>query len=358
MRQLQDLHVIATEPLIPPRALKEQLPVDESIANTVFDSRESVRRIISGDDPRTLAIVGPCSIHDREAALDYAQRLVRLRNELEDELFVVMRVYFEKPRTTTGWKGLINDPFMDDTCNMREGVRIARELLLEINRMGLAAATEMLEPITPQYIADLISWTAIGARTTESQTHREMASGLSMPVGFKNTTDGNLQAAIDAIQSARRCHSFLGINQDGMTAIVRTSGNPDGHIVLRGGKTPNYDAHSVEECERLLARAGLTPRLIVDCSHAQTNKDHRKQLTVLAGVLDLVRTGKRSIAGVMLESNINGGNQPVSADRSKLQYGVSVTDPCIDWPTTEHCLREAARVLKATRREPAAAQGG
>lgn len=347
MLKTQDLHVVRTEPLVAPRVLKERLPADDEIARHIIAARRAVRRIIRGEDPRLLCIVGPCSIHDPEAALDYAARLGRLAPALAERFLVLMRVYFEKPRTSLGWKGLINDPHMDETCDMRAGLETARRLLIEINRMGLAAATEMLDPITPQYIADLISWAAIGARTTESQTHREMASGLSMPVGFKNTTDGNLEVAVHAVQSARRPHSFLGITQDGMTAIVRTSGNPGTHVVLRGGKTPNYDARSIEETSRLLRAAGLEPRVLVDCSHAQTKKDYRKQPEVLATLIAQVRSGNRAIMGVMLESNIEAGNQPIVPDRTKLKYGVSVTDPCIDWPTTERCLIEAARALEA-----------
>ena len=326
--------------------LKEELRVDEAIAQTVVDARRTVREILSGTDRRMLCLVGPCSIHDPAAALDYAERLARLRPAVEHRLFLVMRVYFEKPRTTVGWKGLINDPHMDDSCDMEAGLRIARGLLIEINRLGLPAGTEMLDPITPQYIADLVSWAAIGARTTESQTHREMASGLSMPVGFKNTTEGNLQVAVNAIESARRPHSFLGINQDGVTAIIRTSGNPDTHVVLRGGKTSNYDASSIEECQRLLAKAGLEPRVMVDCSHAQTSKDYTRQPAVLGALVDQVRSGNRAIMGMMLESNIGAGNQPLSKDRAALKYGVSVTDPCIDWPATEQCLIAAARTLE------------
>jgi 3-deoxy-7-phosphoheptulonate synthase len=347
MRRIQDLHVLATQPLVAPRALKEELPVDETLAETVVNAREAVRRILNGRDNRLLCVVGPCSIHDPEAALDYAGRLVELSRRLEGRLFIVMRVYFEKPRTTVGWKGLINDPHMDDSCDMQEGLRIARRLLLDINRMGLPAGTEMLDPITPQYIADLISWAAIGARTTESQTHREMASGLSMPVGFKNTTEGNLQIAINAIESARRPHSFLGITQDGVTAIVRTSGNPDTHVVLRGGKTPNFDEGSVEECVRLLLKAGLEPRVLVDCSHAQTAKDYTRQPAILKALVDQVATGNRAIMGLMLESNIGAGNQTLT-DRASLKYGVSITDPCIDWATTERCLVEASEVLSAS----------
>lgn len=346
MRKIQDLHVLSTAALITPRVLKEELPVDDSIAHTVIEARERVRHILDGTDHRMLCVVGPCSIHDPVAALDYAERLVKLQRRLADPLFVIMRVYFEKPRTTVGWKGLINDPQMDDSCDLEAGLRIARRLLLDINRMGLPAATELLDPITPQYIADLIAWTAIGARTTESQTHREMASGLSMPVGFKNSTEGNLQVAVNAVESARRPHSFLGINQEGITAIVRTTGNPDSHVVLRGGRTPNYDARSIEECQQLLANAGLEPRLMVDCSHAQTSKDYTKQPGVLSALVEQVRGGSRAIMGAMLESNLNAGNQPLAGDRSKLKYGVSITDPCIDWPTTERCLTEAAHALE------------
>jgi 3-deoxy-7-phosphoheptulonate synthase len=347
MRKIQDVHVLSTQPLIAPRILKDQLPVDEVIVATVVEARETIRRILRGSDRRLLCVVGPCSIHDPAAALDYAKRLRKLKDAVGDRIYLMMRVYFEKPRTTIGWKGLINDPHMDDSCDITAGLRVARELLLQINRMGLAAATETLDPITPQYIADLISWSAIGARTTESQTHREMASGLSMPVGFKNSTEGNLQVAIDAIQSARRPHSFLGITQDGVTAIVRTSGNPDTHIVLRGGRTPNYDARSIAECEQMLAKAGVEARVMVDCSHAQTNKDYRKQPAVFETLVEQVRSGSRAIMGVMLESNLEAGNQPLGDEPKALKYGVSITDPCIDWATTERCLMDAAGALSS-----------
>ena len=343
--QIQDLHVVETLPLVAPRLLKNELPVDEPVVATVVNTRETVRQILRGADDRLLCIVGPCSIHDPEAALDYAERLRRLSREVNERLFILMRVYFEKPRTTVGWKGLINDPNMDDTCQMEAGLRIARRLLLQINRMGLGAATEMLDPITPQYIADLISWSAIGARTTESQTHREMASGLSMPVGFKNSTDGNLQVAINAIESARHPHSFLGITQEGVSAIVRTTGNPDTHVVLRGGKSPNYDARSIEECCRLLTIAGLEPRVLVDCSHAQTAKEYTRQPSVLKELIEQRSDHGDAIMGVMLESNIGPGNQPLAHNRAALKYGISVTDPCIDWPTTERCLFGAAEAL-------------
>ncbi len=342
MRKIQDLNVVSAEPLMAPRLLKEQLPASERLADTVASARDAIRRIILGEDPRLLCVVGPCSIHDPASAMDYAERLARLSARLSDRLFIVMRVYFEKPRTTVGWKGLINDPHMDDSCDMREGLRIARRLLLDVNALGLPCGTEMLDPITPQYTADLIAWAAIGARTTESQTHREMASGLSMPVGFKNSTDGNLQVAVNAIQSARRPHSFLGISQDGMPAVVRTAGNPDTHVVLRGGRTPNFDANSIAECGRMLVAAGLEPRVVVDCSHAQTSKDYRRQPAVLAALVEQLRAGGGAIMGAMLESHIHEGSQPLATDLSQLRYGVSVTDPCIDWETTERCLTAAA----------------
>jgi len=345
MQLIQDIHVVAAEPLIAPRRLKETIPLEPALVSFVYDSRQTVRRIMAGVDDRLICIVGPCSIHDPDAALEYARRLAALEPRLRHRLFVMMRVYFDKPRTTIGWKGLINDPGMDDSCDAREGLRIARRLLLDINRMGLPAATEMLDPITPQYIADLVSWSAIGARTTESQTHREMASGLSMPVGFKNTTDGNLQAAVNAVQSARRAHSFIGITQEGLAAVIRTIGNPDTHVVLRGGRTPNYDAASIDECTRLLGKVGLGARVMVDCSHAQTNKDYRRQPAVLSQVIGQVQAGSRSIMGVMIESNLEAGSQPLTGSRAGLRYGVSVTDPCIDWPTTEHCLLESCRML-------------
>ncbi|HLW70445.1 MAG TPA: 3-deoxy-7-phosphoheptulonate synthase [Candidatus Binataceae bacterium] len=353
-RQIQDIRIRGTEPLTAPRILKAELPIDEAIVDTVFGARETIRAMLRGADRRLLCIVGPCSIHDPEAAIDYARRLADLKRRLERQLFILMRVYFEKPRTTVGWKGLINDPHMDDSCDVQAGLRIARRLLLEITRLGLAAATEMLDPITPQYTADLIAWSAIGARTTESQTHREMASGLSMPVGFKNTTDGNLQVAVNAIESARRPHAFLGINQDGVTAIVRTAGNPDAHVVLRGGKTPNFDAASIAECGRMLAKASLAPRLIVDCSHAQTAKDFTRQPLVLEALVEQICAGEPAIMGVMLESNLEAGNQPLTGDRAALKYGVSITDPCIDWLATERCLVKAAERLD---RHAGAAEG-
>jgi 3-deoxy-7-phosphoheptulonate synthase len=345
MLKTQNLHVVKTEPLVPPVALKRELPASDAIYEGVLKARATVRDIIAGTDRRLLGVVGPCSIHDPEAALDYARRLAALAPRIEGKLFIVMRVYFEKPRTTVGWKGFISDPHLNGTYDMQLGLRLARKLLIDIAGLGLAAGTELLDPITPQYIADLISWTAIGARTTESQTHREMASGLSMPVGFKNTTDGNQLVAINAMQSAGHPHTFLGINQEGFTSIIHTEGNPDRHIILRGGSTPNYDAESIHRCEELLARAGLPSRIVVDCSHAQTGKDYTRQPEVLADLVAQIRGGNRSLMGFMLESNLAAGNQALTAGRPGLEYGKSITDACIAWDTTERCLLEAAAQL-------------
>jgi len=345
MLKTQNLRVVRSEALISPSALKAELPASDGIYEAVIRARASIRAIMAGSDPRLLAIVGPCSIHDPQAALEYAQRLSQLSQRLAAKIFIVMRVYFEKPRTTIGWKGLINDPHLNGTHDLQLGLRMARQLLLDINAMGLPAGTELLDPIAPPYVADLISWSAIGARTTESQTHREMASGLSMPVGFKNTTDGNLLVAINAMESARHAHTFLGINQEGRIAIIHTQGNPDGHIILRGGRTPNYDAGSIHACEQLLTTAGFPARLLVDCSHAQTGKDYTRQPEVLADLVAQIRAGNRSIMGCMLESNLHGGNQRLKAGRDELVYGVSITDACLDWDTTARCLSDAAAHL-------------
>src|SRR5579863_6308635 len=353
MYRTQDLHVKEIVRLLSPRELRTHSPSNEAIAATVARSRERIIRILRQEDPRLLVVIGPCSIHDKKSAVEYAARLNVLRKQFADRMEIVMRVYFEKPRTTIGWKGLINDPHLDGSQDIETGLKIARKLLLEVVGMGLPAATEFLDPIVPQYIADLVAWAAIGARTTESQTHREMASGLSMPVGFKNTTEGNLQVAINAIQSARRPHAFLGITQEGMSAVIRTSGNPDTHVVLRGGRKPNYDAGSIEECRRMLAGAALEPRMMVDCSHAQTSKDFTRQPEVLRTLVDQVCAGSDAIMGAMLESNIESGSQPPSSNRAQLKYGVSITDPCIDWPTTERCILEAAAALGASVAIPA-----
>jgi 3-deoxy-7-phosphoheptulonate synthase len=337
----QDINVVETVSLVPPRVLvKDELPMTPAINRTVVESRETVRRIMSGLDGRMLVVVGPCSIHDEQAAAEYAGRLAGLASELQDRLSVIMRVYFEKPRTTVGWKGLINDPHLDDSFEMETGLRIARRLLLSILGMGLPAGTEMLDPITPQYIADLITWSAIGARTIESQTHRQMASGLSMPIGYKNGTDGNLQMAIDAMKSARHSHSFLGIDTEGRTAIIRTRGNAWGHLILRGGRSgPNYSPESIAAATSALKKAGLPPYIMVDCSHANSGKSFANQEKVLKSAVEQRVQGNPSIIGLLIESNLFEGSQPFQQDKSKLRYGVSITDECIGWEKTEALLR-------------------
>jgi 3-deoxy-7-phosphoheptulonate synthase len=320
---------------------------------------KAVEDILDRTDHRLMIVVGPCSIHDPSAAMDYAQRLKRLADELADTLCIVMRVYFEKPRTTTGWKGLINDPHMNDSFDIEEGLQLARKVLLDINELGLPAGTEALDPISPQYLSDLITWSAIGARTTESQTHREMASGLSTPVGFKNGTDGGLQVAVNALLSVSNPHSFLGIDQNGQVAVIRTKGNRYGHIVLRGGsKGPNYDSVTIALVEKELAKHKLPPNIVVDCSHANSNKDPSLQPLVLNDLAHQIIEGNQSIVGAMLESNINAGNQSIPADLAQLKYGVSVTDACIDWAATERVLRETRNKLKDVlpRRLPRSAE--
>lgn len=342
MQPVQDVNVRDTVPLIAPRYLKLEEELSDVAIRTVIETRETVKRILTGEDERLIVVVGPCSIHDHTAALDYARRLKRLADEVQDKIFVVMRVYFEKPRTTVGWKGLINDPHLNDTFDIGTGLRIARRLLLEIVSMQLPTATELLEPITPQYIDDLVGIAAIGARTTESPTHRQMASGLSMPVGFKNGTDGNLQVAIDAMHAARHPHSFLGIDNDGKTCIVNTKGNPWGFLVVRGGRTgPNYDAASLADAAGMLKHSKLSPRLMVDCSHANSNKDFSKQHVAWNDCIQQRKAGNSNIIGLMLESNLLPGNQPLPADPSQLKYGISITDGCIGWEETEKLLRDA-----------------
>ncbi|MEP6572525.1 MAG: 3-deoxy-7-phosphoheptulonate synthase [Gemmatimonadota bacterium] len=346
-----NLHVTEIEPLASPRRMREELPGLPEALRSVVDGRAAIRAIISGEDDRLLVVVGPCSIHDPIAALEYAHRLAALRAELVDVLHIVMRVYFEKPRTTVGWKGLINDPHLDGSRDMETGLRLARRLLLDVNALGLPAATELLGPVIPQYIADLVSWTAIGARTAESQTHREMASGLSMPVGFKNSTDGNLQVALDGMHAAETPHSFLGIDDEGRAAIIQTTGNPDRHLVLRGGGgRTNYDAASVERAVEMLRAAGEVPRVMVDCSHGNSNKDYSRQPIVLRDLLAQRRAGSQSVMGTMIESHLHAGNQPLGASAANLAYGVSITDACIDWETTELLLREAAETLRTPGR--------
>ncbi|NEX14742.1 MAG: 3-deoxy-7-phosphoheptulonate synthase [Prosthecochloris sp.] len=346
MQRLQDIRVSNIERLTTPRSLKEKLPVTQGVADVVCQGREEVEGILSGRDSRLLVVVGPCSIHDINAAMEYARRLKALRDELKDDLCIIMRVYFEKPRTTIGWKGFINDPHLDGTFDIEHGLYYARKLLLDINALGLPAATEFLDPFTPQYVADLVSWAAIGARTIESQTHRQMASGLSMPVGFKNSTDGRVQAAIDAIRSAMHSHSFLGIDADGHSSVITTTGNPYGHMVLRGGSgRPNYDAENIADAERRLEKEGLDKNLLVDCSHANSGKNYERQSTVWNSIIEQRVTGTESILGVMLESNLLCGKQSVSTDPSSLQYGVSITDACISWEETATLLRDGAMKL-------------
>jgi 3-deoxy-7-phosphoheptulonate synthase len=344
---IDNLNVAEIDDVPSPAEVRSRLPLSEAAARTVLAGRAALRAILDRKDPRLFVVVGPCSIHDPRAAIEYAGRLAALAREVEDTLLLVMRVYFEKPRTSVGWKGFVNDPHMDDSFRIDDGLVMARGLLMKIAELGLPAGTEALDPICPQYLADLISWYAIGARTTESQTHREMASGLSAPVGFKNGTDGGLEVAVNAIQSAKRPHGFLGVNQAGRTAVVRSRGNAYGHLVLRGGGgRPNYDTVSVRLAEAALAGAGLAQNLVIDCSHANSMKDAGLQPLVLHDVVHQILEGNRSIVGLMLESNLFAGNQPIPEDLAQLRYGVSVTDACIDWPTTEQTLRRAHRDLR------------
>ncbi|MEY2643441.1 MAG: hypothetical protein RLZZ611_90 [Cyanobacteriota bacterium] len=346
-----DLHVVETRPLVAPALLHRELPLSEAAAASVRDARERIKAILRGDDRRLLVIVGPCSVHDVAAAKEYAAAIAEEHHRHRDQLEVVMRVYFEKPRTTVGWKGLINDPHLDGSYDINTGLRLARGLLLHLADMGLPAATELLDPVVPQYIADLIGWTAIGARTTESQTHREMASGLSMPIGFKNGTDGSAATAINAMEAAARPHHFLGINQDGHAAIVTTTGNPDGHLVLRGGKQgTNYHAEAIEAAAAALAKDGLPARVMVDCSHGNSNKDYRRQSEVAAQVAQQLRGGSRHVMGVMIESHLVAGSQKIPTDLAQLDvraltYGQSITDACIDLSSTRELLAQLAAAV-------------
>jgi len=341
MQKIHDLHVQDLVPLVAPKELKNKLPPTKEANETVVSAREAIRKILLKQDKRLLIIAGPCSVHDEIATLEYAEKLNDLRKRVEDKLFVIMRVYFEKPRTTVGWKGLINDPFLNGTHDIVEGLTKARRLLLKINAMGLSAGTEFLDPITPQYIAGLISWVAVGARTTESQTHREMASGLSMPVGFKNSTDGSLTAALNALEAARVRQSFLGIDQDGYTCVVKTTGNPWCHVVLRGGRRPNYDPVSIQETLSSLRERHLPEAIVVDCSHDNSGKKHQGQPFVLNSVIEQRLDGTDSLVGLMIESNLFEGNQKLCKDPSALEYGVSVTDECMSWETTEQLILTA-----------------
>jgi 3-deoxy-7-phosphoheptulonate synthase len=347
MYQTQDLNVKEIVRLLSPRELKALTPTPEAVNDAVALARRRVIRILQQEDPRLLVVIGPCSIHDEKSALEYATRLSRLQKEFADRMEIVMRVYFEKPRTTIGWKGLINDPHLDGSQDIETGLKIARRMLLEIGALGLPTATEFLDPIVPQYIADLITWAAIGARTTESQTHREMASGLSMPIGMKNGTDGSLQVALDAMDATRHAHSFLGMDQEGVTAIVRTNGNPHVHVVLRGGRAKtNYDAASIRAAEKKLISEKLPPVLMVDCSHANSEKKFAKQEEIWRNVITQRVGGTQSLVGLMVESHLNEGNQPIAKCVADLRYGVSITDPCIGWEATERMLRWGYAALK------------
>ena len=347
MIRTSNLKIKSITPIIAPADLRQVFPISAAGSEFVSTSREQIKNILHAKDPRLMVVVGPCSIHDPKAALDYAGRLAKLARQVSDQLFLVMRVYFEKPRTTIGWKGLINDPDMDGSHLISKGLGIARDLLCGMTKLCLPVATEMLDPITPEYLADLLSFGAIGARTTESQTHRELASGLSFPIGFKNGTDGNLQIAIDAMIAALHPHSFLGINREGLTSIIHTTGNPDVQIVLRGGKKPNCSPEDIKKTEELMEKNKLFPTIMVDCSHGNSEKNHEKQPLVLQNVITQILAGNRSISGVMIESFLEGGNQPIPKDLSQLKYGLSITDKCIDWKTTERVLWEAHARLKA-----------
>ena len=343
--KLTNINVLDHRTLPTPGQIREELNPSRQAFDVVEKGRKIIQAILDGQDPRRFLVIGPCSIHDLKGAMDYAHRLKELADRVQDQLVLIMRVYFEKPRTTVGWKGLINDPHMDDSFDIESGIKIARQLLMDLAELGLPTATEALDPIVPQYISDLISWIAIGARTTESQTHRELASGLSTPVGFKNGTDGNIQVAINALKSSLNPHSFLGVDSEGRIAVYRTKGNAYSHVVLRGGKEPNYDATSVARCLDLLKKEGLRTKLMVDCSHGNSQKDHRNQPKVFNSVLDQMIAGNQALCSWMVESNIEEGSQDIPEDLSQLKYGVSVTDKCIDWNTTEAMITEAYQKL-------------
>lgn len=344
---LNNVHITDEHILITPEQLKSEFPLNAEQELQIARSRKTISDIIVGRDSRLLVVCGPCSIHDPETAIEYARRFKALATEVSDSLYLVMRVYFEKPRTTVGWKGLINDPHMDGSFDVETGLKIARRLLVGLVNMGLPLATEALDPNSPQYLGDLFSWSAIGARTTESQTHREMASGLSMPVGFKNGTDGSLATAINAMRAAAMPHRFVGIDQAGQVCLLQTRGNPDGHVILRGGKAPNYSPAAVAQCEKEMMQAGLRPVLMVDCSHGNSSKDYRQQPVVVESVVAQIRDGNQSIIGLMIESNIHEGSQSSEQPRNQMKYGVSVTDACISWEMTDALLRGMNHDLRA-----------
>ncbi|MBD2566384.1 3-deoxy-7-phosphoheptulonate synthase [Anabaena lutea] len=341
INKLINTNIKSSHVLLTPNEVKAKSPLTKSAEQTILKFRQEIENILDFQDSRKFIVVGPCSIHDPKAAIEYAERLKILAEKVQDKLLLIMRVYFEKPRTTVGWKGLINDPDMDDSFHVEDGILIARNLLLKLAELGLPTATEALDPIIPQYISELVAWSAIGARTTESQTHREMASGLSMPVGFKNGTDGNIHVALNALKSAKEPHNFLGINQKGQVSVFQTRGNAHGHVILRGGSQPNFDVENIKLVEEELKAANLPPRIVIDCSHGNTNKDYRLQPVVLENVIQQIVDGNTSIVGMMLESNLYEGNQPITGKREELQYGVSVTDKCINWEETEKIILAA-----------------
>jgi len=342
---LSNINISDEQVLITPNELKQKLPLSDNARQFIQESRQMISNIIHKKDHRLLVVCGPCSIHDVDAAMEYAKRLKALSAELKDQIYIVMRVYFEKPRTTVGWKGLINDPQLDGTFDIEHGLHVGRKLLVDLAEMDIPLATEALDPISPQYLSDTFSWAAIGARTTESQTHREMASGLSMPIGFKNGTDGSLSTAINAMQAASSSHRFMGINTEGQVALLTTQGNSNGHVILRGGKQTNYDSVSVAECEGELAKYDLDAALMIDCSHANSRKDYRRQLLVAEDAISQIREGNKSIIGLMIESHLNEGNQPSDIPLKQMEYGVSITDACINWQSTEALLRNAHKEL-------------
>ena len=346
INKLINTNIKSSHVLLTPNEVKEKLPLNKTAEHTILKFRQEIEHILDFQDRRKFIVVGPCSIHDPKAAIEYGEKLHALAEKVQDKLLLIMRVYFEKPRTTVGWKGLINDPEMDDSFNVEKGILIARNLLLKLTELGLPTATEALDPIIPQYISELISWSAIGARTTESQTHREMASGLSMPVGFKNGTDGNIQVAVNALKSAKTPHNFLGINQKGQVSVFQTKGNAHGHVILRGGNQPNFEAENIKLVEEQLKTANLSPRIVVDCSHGNTNKDYRLQSMVFENIIQQIVDGNSSIVGMMLESNLYEGSQAITGNREDLKYGVSVTDKCINWEETERIILAAHAKLQ------------
>ena len=357
--EVDNLHIISSELLPTPTELKQAMPLQGRALETVLEGHRAVKGILDGKDHRLIVVVGPCSIHDPAVAMDYARMLQPLAEELSDSLKIVMRVYFEKPRTTVGWEGLIYDPYLDGSHRIADGLKMGRQLMLDINDLGLPIGIEALDLISPQYLQDLVSWTAIGARTTESPTHRKLSSGISSAVGFKNSTDGSLTVAVNAIRAASAINTFISVTEDGKVAAFRTSGNPHCHVILRGGSEPNYEKQYVDACEKALEKAAIRPNIMIDCSHGNSRKQHELQLEVLDNVAEQIQAGNQSIIGVMVESHINAGNQPIPDDLDAIKYGVSITDACIDWPTTEAALRQLAeRVGPALKKRHSAAKQG